>query len=212
MNPTMKVDSLAAAQAADAAGEFVAFDQHAESMAAVARNKVETPRTDMIMGWAWQVTSPACREEMRQGIKNLERELAAANKELENERMRLVACGVIATSDTPESAKRSRDMHPDYRSASLTDVERRVDECIRLREELAAANKDLEILSIEKGQAREDAANWQLEAEAAYKQGDEAIRRLRQMHRSHSDSVQWYQNAVAQALKSLNALPYKLEF
>jgi hypothetical protein len=85
-------------------------------------------------------------------------------------------------------------------------------ELFAVKEQLAAANKDLEILSIEKDRAREDAENWQLEAEAAYKQVDEAIRRLRQMHRSHSDSVQWYQNAVAQALKSLNALPDKLEF
>lgn len=33
--------------------------------------------------------------------------------ELERERMRLAACGVVAMSDTPDSAKKARDMHPD---------------------------------------------------------------------------------------------------
>jgi Tfp pilus assembly protein PilN len=49
----------------------------------------------------------------------------------------------------------------------------------------------------------------QIEAKA---RTDEAVRRLQHMHQAHSDSVQWYQNAVAQALKSLDALPDKLEF
>jgi hypothetical protein len=44
------------------------------------------------------------------------------------------------------------------------------------------------------------------------KRSDEAIHRLQHMHSAHSDSVQWYQNAVAQALKSLDALPAKLDF
>lgn len=52
---------------------------------------------------------------------------------LETERMRLAACGAVALADTPNSAKRTRDMHPDYRSAACDDVARRVDECIRLR-------------------------------------------------------------------------------
>lgn len=47
---------------------------------------------------------------------------------------------------------------------------------------------------------------------AATKRADEAIRRLQYMHSAHSDSLQWYQNAIAQALKSLDALPAKLEF
>lgn len=53
--------------------------------------------------------------------------------ELERERMRLVACGVVAMADTPESAARARDMHPDYRSASCDDVARMVDKLIELR-------------------------------------------------------------------------------
>lgn len=54
--------------------------------------------------------------------------------DLERERMRLAACGVVALADTPESARQAREMHEDYRSASCDDVARRVDECMRLRE------------------------------------------------------------------------------
>jgi hypothetical protein len=58
----------------------------------------------------------------------------------------------------------------------------------------------------------EDYERIERELAAANKRADEAIRRLQNMHRAHSDSVQWYQNSVAQSLKSLNALPDKLEF
>lgn len=79
-------------------------------------------------------------------------ELRAANKRamfamrdmeaaLETERMRLVACGVVALADTPESAASARQMHDDYRSASLTDVIRRVDECIALRAALEKSRR-----------------------------------------------------------------------
>ena len=47
---------------------------------------------------------------------------------------------------------------------------------------------------------------------AANKRAEEAVRRLQYMHSAHSDSALWYQNAVAQALKSLDSLPAKLEF
>ena len=57
-------------------------------------------------------------------------EVDALRADLERERMRLAACGVVALSDTPESAARERNMHPDYRSASCDDVARRVDECM----------------------------------------------------------------------------------
>ena len=66
----------------------------------------------------------------------IERELTAAREELETERIRLAACGVVAMADTKESRTKAREMLPEYRSASLSDVERRVDECIELREKL----------------------------------------------------------------------------
>ena len=55
------------------------------------------------------------------------REVAELRTELERERIRLAVCGVVAKADTLESAKRARDMHPDYHSASLDDVISMVD-------------------------------------------------------------------------------------
>ena len=57
--------------------------------------------------------------------------------ELETERMRLVACSVIALANTPESAASARDMHPDYQSPYCDDVARAIDREIALRAELA---------------------------------------------------------------------------
>lgn len=58
--------------------------------------------------------------------------IEALEAELERERLRLAACGVVAMADTPESAAKARDIHPDYRSASLDDVIRQVDALIEL--------------------------------------------------------------------------------
>ena len=68
---------------------------------------------------------------IRAGILPAVQQLKAA---LEREQMRLVACDVIAMCDTPESAAEARQMHPDYESAALDSVKRRVDECIALRQ------------------------------------------------------------------------------
>jgi len=77
-------------------------------------------------------------------------EVVLLQKELETERMRLAAVSVVACADTPESAAFARQMHPDYRSASLHDVERRVDECIALRKERDAIRVELEILNADR--------------------------------------------------------------
>ena len=53
--------------------------------------------------------------------------------ELETERTRLAACGVVALANTPDSAKQAREMRPEYWSASCGDVARMVDENIKLR-------------------------------------------------------------------------------
>jgi hypothetical protein len=47
--------------------------------------------------------------------------------ELETERIRLAACGVVAMANTPESAARVREMTPEYHSASCDDVAKAVD-------------------------------------------------------------------------------------
>lgn len=71
-----------------------------------------------------------------------------AENVVERLRMQLVACGVVAMANTPESAARARDMHPDYMSASCQDVMRRVDSEMTLRAErdaLAVRVKELEL-------------------------------------------------------------------
>ena len=55
--------------------------------------------------------------------------------ELERERIRLAACGVIAMADTPDSATAARDIAPEYQSASAQDVARMVDKLMRLRQQ-----------------------------------------------------------------------------
>lgn len=70
------------------------------------------------------------------GAASRDAEIAELRSELETEQMRNVACGVVAMADTPDSAKQARDMHPDYMSATCQDVARRVDECIKLREQV----------------------------------------------------------------------------
>lgn len=79
------------------------------------------------------------------GVLSLIDRLKKAESELERERMRLAACGVVALADTPESAAQAREMRDEYRSASCDDVARRVDECMTLRAErdaLAAKLKE----------------------------------------------------------------------
>lgn len=66
----------------------------------------------------------------------------ALQAELETERIRLAACGVVALANTPDSAAKARDMQPEYRSASCDDVARMVDENMRLRAELDTARAD----------------------------------------------------------------------
>lgn len=53
--------------------------------------------------------------------------------ELETERMRVIACGVVALANTPESAAKARDMLPEYRSAPCDNVVQAVDREMALR-------------------------------------------------------------------------------
>ena len=56
--------------------------------------------------------------------------------ELERERLRLAACGVVALANTPESAREARRMHADYMSASCMDVANAVDREMEYRRAL----------------------------------------------------------------------------
>lgn len=78
------------------------------------------------------------RNELREEVERL-------RDELETERMRVVACGVIALSNTRESAERQRKMHQKYRCASVIDVERAVDREMDLREEVERLRAALEV-------------------------------------------------------------------
>lgn len=71
-------------------------------------------------------------------LRRLDAENAQLRAELETERMRLAACGVVAMSNTPESAKRNREMKDEYWSASCQDVASMVDREMELRAELEA--------------------------------------------------------------------------
>ena len=68
----------------------------------------------------------------------LRSQLDEARAELERERMRLAACGVVALANTPESAAKARAAYADYRSASCDDVARIVDKLMEAREADAA--------------------------------------------------------------------------
>lgn len=80
--------------------------------------------------------------------------------ELETERMRLVACGVVATANTPESAAKARDMLPQYRSGSCEAVEKAVDREVALRDRV-------EQLEAENAEWKEKAKVWMASPEAA---------------------------------------------
>ena len=77
-------------------------------------------------------------------VKDMRAEIERLRAELETERMRLVACSVIALANTPESAASARGMHPDYQSPYCDDVARAVDREIALRAELAECKRDAE--------------------------------------------------------------------
>ena len=102
------------------------------------------------------------RNELREEVERL-------RDELETERMRVVACGVIALSNTRESAERQRKMHQKYRCASVIDVERAVDREMDLHEEVERLRAALDALGV----AIADAGyTWTPEMRAAYEEGE----------------------------------------
>ena len=108
-------------------------------------------------------------------------QLGKLKDELETERMRLAACGVVAMSDTWESIAKSRNTLPEYNSASCEDVARRVEEVIRLREDVATlrennlklATSNLEVLGVQQEKVRSDRND--LIRSALYTEGQQYI-------------------------------------
>ena len=72
---------------------------------------------------------PLCRLSDAQAI------IDGLRGEVERLQMQLAACGVVALANTIESADEARQMHPDYMSASCSDVAGAVDRGIALRTE-----------------------------------------------------------------------------
>ena len=81
-------------------------------------------------------------QQLRQEVTTWSMTVENFEAELERERIRLAACGVVAMADTPDSAAKARQMLPEYESASCDDVKRRVDECMALRAERDALAAD----------------------------------------------------------------------
>ena len=117
-----------------------------------------------ILDWAPQLKRVLkCVRENDPMTMELRGEIERLRAELETERMRLVACSVIALANTPESAARARDMHPDYQSPHCDDVARAVDREIALRAENARLIAALNLIT-----AHYDASDRQIAlAEAA---------------------------------------------
>ena len=118
--------------------EFFEYDQNNEALRLIQHMDKEYPED-------WD--GAAIRAELRRQhgeIEALKAERDALHKELDDERMKHAACGVIAMANTPESARKARDMHPAYRSASVRDVENAVDREMALRAERDALLADAE--------------------------------------------------------------------
>ena len=73
--------------------------------------------------------------ELREECNTLRQQLAERDAEIERLSMQLAACGVVALANTPESAGEARQMHPDYMSASCSDVADAVDREMALRQQ-----------------------------------------------------------------------------
>lgn len=85
------------------------------------------------------------QEAMRERCDDATKRIEELEAELERERIRLAACGVIALSNTEESAIESRKMHDDYWSAFAGDIAGAVDRDMKYRkrvEELEAMMSD----------------------------------------------------------------------
>lgn len=109
--------------------------------------------TDGFRGKTIHVIEIAALDDLKKSYDDLKKQLSVdyqyqeierLKNELEKERMRLVACGVVALANTKESAKLARKMHDDYWCASVRDVANMVDREINLREALKVAEDALD--------------------------------------------------------------------
>ena len=76
--------------------------------------------------------------ELQNKVFQLNCRVSELENELERERLRLAACGVVAMADTPESAARARHINEEFWSASLGDIIRQIDALMSTRNQLKA--------------------------------------------------------------------------
>ena len=107
-------------------------------------NELEEAAYEMETSLFDEDSHPDLLREAANHIRAQEARIAELTENLETERMRLAACGVVAMANTPESAAKFRQMNDKYRSASLNDVIRCVDEEMKLRNQVAELTKDAE--------------------------------------------------------------------
>ncbi len=92
---------------------------------------------------------------LREKLRALEQELTGVRDEAEQWWMQLTACTVIADANTRESAKRMRQIQPEYRCAAVETVERAVDREMDLREENERLKEEIRKLRAFKAQVDE---------------------------------------------------------
>lgn len=86
--------------------------------------------------------------------------VAELEAQIETERMRLAACGVVALANTRKSAAKAREMLPEYRSASLEDVIRAVDSEMLLRDQLSDLAR---LRDVDAAQHQADEIEWNMQ-------------------------------------------------
>jgi hypothetical protein len=132
----MSIEALKAALAAGPTdGPWHVFSVYAE-------HEVRTPSDSLVAVAQGRPEARLIAAASPDVIRSLIERMEEAERELERERMRLAACGVVALANTPESAATARDMAPEYRSGSCDDVASLVDREIELRARLEAAEAD----------------------------------------------------------------------
>jgi hypothetical protein len=111
-------------------------------------------------------------------LATLREKAAQLEHELETERMRLVACGVIALSNTADSAINARDMLPEYWSASAQDCASAVDREMDYRSRLTVTER-------ERDELRKDAERYRWLRDDAFEHSNDCFMAAGQLFAEH---------------------------
>ena len=180
-----RIERLEAAEKSDA--ESIAMYRKARDE----RDALQAKISDLMINVAFLDNLKKSYEEL---IEELQDERDALRVELETERMRLTACGVVALSNTPDSAKQARDIRSEYWSASCGDVARMVDENIKLRAKIEAMEQQEPIGVLHVGrQYGEELEDWEFEAFQS------SCDRVNEAHANSPTSVRIYTRPIPPA-------------